>query len=87
MCLVLFTSILSRNCIVKALAGSSPKEQAEDGEGADVDATAAQGTEDAAAEPGHEEDGALPEPEVGDRVVRLALVLPEEEHSKLLAVN
>ena len=60
-------------------AGGSPEEQAEDGEGADVDAAAAQGAEDAAAEPGHQQDGALPEPEVRDGVVRLAFVLPENK--------
>jgi len=54
----------------------SPEEQAEDGERADVDAAAAQRAEDAAAESGHQKDGALPEPEVGDGVVGLAFVLP-----------
>ncbi len=52
-----------------------PEKQTEDGKGADVDAAAAESAEDAADEPGDEEDGSLPEAEVWDRVKGLSFEL------------
>ena len=57
--------------------GRAPEEESEDGEGADVDAAAGDGREDAADEAGHEEHEGLPDAEVGNGVEGLAFVLPE----------
>jgi hypothetical protein len=54
----------------------APEHEAQDGEGADVDAASGDGREDATDEAGQDEDCGLPRPKVDDRVVRLALLLP-----------
>jgi hypothetical protein len=54
-----------------------PEEQAEDGERADVDATAGDGREDAANEARQNEDDSVPSAEVHDRVEGLAFLFSE----------
>ena len=54
-------------------ADVKPEEQRQDGRGADVDAAAGDGREDAADEAGQNEDGRVPSAEVDDRVERLPL--------------
>ena len=59
--------------------GRAPEEESEDGEGADVDAAAGDGREDAAGEARHDQDEAFPRSEVLDRVVGDSLVLPGKD--------
>ena len=59
-----------------------PEKQTENGEWADVDAAAAEGAEDAADEAGDEEDGRLPEAEVGDCVEGFPFELSGYEKQK-----
>ena len=54
-----------------------PEQQAQDGEGADVDSGTRDGGEDAAHEARQDEGDGLPDAEVLDLVVSLTLVLPE----------
>ena len=60
-------------------ADVKPEEQRQDGRGADVDAAAGDGREDAAGEARHDQDEAFPRAEVLDRVVGDSLVLPGKD--------
>ena len=54
-----------------------PEQQTEDGEGADVDAAARDGREDAADEAGSDEDNGFKDSEFDNRVIRFTFFLSE----------